>query len=259
MIKSNNIESKIKAAQNKMNQALNTDGQQKDKVKRKRKTAKEQYQEIKESLSSKAPESSFSANYEEFLKRQLFKEELARQKEIEDNEESEYYDDVVNPAQNNVERNGLWDYLKDDEIKYFDPEMSYELTGYRPINETEGLDFDPAPFCEAGRIYTETGSYTEYPKGSKPYADFWREQLRRCTEGYTVGKYRITGDHYFFLNFYRMSIVDDTAKAASGDEESFPKFAVEQYKWFHYIEMCEYLKKDIVGLKARGVKTCPLI
>jgi hypothetical protein len=107
MIKSNNIESKIKAAQNKMNQALNTDGQQKDKVKRKRKTAKEQYQEIKESLSSKAPESSFSANYEEFLKRQLFKEELARQKEIEDNEESEYYDDVVNPAQNNVERNGL--------------------------------------------------------------------------------------------------------------------------------------------------------
>ncbi len=253
MIKSNNIESKIKAAQNKMNQALNTDGQQKDKVKRKRKTAKEQYQEIKESLSSKAPESSFSANYEEFLKRQLFKEELARQKEIEDNEESEYYDDVVNPAQNNVERNGLWDYLKDDEIKYFDPEMSYELTGYRPINETEGLDFDPAPFCETGRIYTETGSYTEYPKGSKPYADFWREQLRRCTEGYTVGKYRITGDHYFFLNFYRMSIVDDTAKAASGDEESFPKFAVEQYKWFHYIEMCEYLKKDIVGLKARGV------
>lgn len=255
----NNIESKIKAAQNKMNQALNTDNQPKDKIKYKRKTTKEQYQEIKESLSSKAPESSFAANYEELLKRQLFKEELARQKEIEDNEESEYYDDIVNTTQCNVERNGLWDYLKDDEIKYFDPEMSYELTGYRPINETESLDFDPTPFCETGRIYTETGSYTEYPKGSKPYADFWREQLRRCTEGYTVGKYRITGDHYFFLNFYRMSIVDDTAKAASGDEESFPKFAVEQYKWFHYIEMCEYLKKDIVGLKSRGVKTCPLI
>ena len=255
----NSIESKMKAAQNKMNQALNIDNQQKDKPKYKRKTVKEQYKEIKESLSSKVSESSFAANYEELLKRQLFKEELARQKEIEDNEESEYYDDVTNPIQCNVERNGLWDYLKDDEIKYFDPEMSYELTGYRPINEIEGLDFDPAPFCETGRIYTETGSYTEYPKGSKPYADFWREQLRRCTEGYTVGKYRITGDHYFFLNFYRMNIVDDTAKAASGDEESFPKFAVEQYKWFHYIEMCEYLKKDIVRLKARGVKTCPLI
>ena len=247
----NDIEAKMRAAQEQMSKTL--DGQTKDTTKPKRKTVKEQYKKIKESLTPKAPESSFSSNYEELLKRQLFKEELARQKEIEDNEESEYYDDVVNPAHCHVERNGLWDYLKDDEIKYFDPEMSYELTGYRPINETEGLDFDPTPFCETGRIYTETGSYTEYPKGSKPYADFWREQLRRCTEGYTVGKYRITGDHYFFLNFYRMSIVDDTAKAASGDEESFPKFAVEQYKWFHYIEMCEYLKKDIVGLKARGV------
>lgn len=254
----NNIETKMKAAQDKMNKMINAN-EQKVITRPKRKTVKEQYTEIKESLNPKAPESSFSLNYEEFLKQQLFKEELARQKEIEDNEESEYYDDVKNRAEINVERNGLWDYLKDDVIEYFDPEKSYELTGYRPINEYEGLDFNPEPFCETGRIYTETGAYTEYPKGSKPYADFWREQLRRCTEGYTIGKYRITGDHYFFLNFYRMSIVDDTAKAASGDEESFPKFAVEQYKWFHYIEMCEYLKKDIVGLKARGVKTCPLI
>ena len=40
------------------------------------------------------------------------------------------------------------------------------------ITKTEGLDFDPAPFCKTGRTYTETGAYTEYPKGSKPYADF---------------------------------------------------------------------------------------
>ena len=62
--------------------------------------------------------------------------------------------------------------MYDDEIKFFDPECSYELTGYRPISETVGLDFDPAPFCQTGRTYTETGAYTQYPKGSKPYADF---------------------------------------------------------------------------------------
>ena len=47
--------------------------------------------------------------------------------------------------------------MEDDEIFYFDPELSYELTGYRPITMTEGLDFDPAPFQEAGRNFEEKG------------------------------------------------------------------------------------------------------
>ena len=137
----------------------------------------------------------------------------------------------------------MWDYVLEDEIEFFDPECSYELTGYRPIDETHGLDFDPAPFCEAGRVYTETGHYTEYPSGSKPYADFWQEQLDRCINGYTIGKYRITGDNYFFLNFYRMPVVDDSKKLAEASGEGFPKFVAEQYKFFHYFEMCELLKK----------------
>ena len=32
-----------------------------------------------------------------------------------------------------------WDVPIDQEIKYFDASLSYELTGYKPINETEGL------------------------------------------------------------------------------------------------------------------------
>lgn len=34
------------------------------------------------------------------------------------------------------------------------------------------MDFDPEPFVEARTIYERTGKYTEYPKGSKYYADF---------------------------------------------------------------------------------------
>jgi hypothetical protein len=127
------------------------------------------------------------------------------------------------------------------------------LTGYKPIDNEHGLDFDPNWFTEAGRTYTEKGSYTEYPAGSKFYADYWTEQLDRCANGYTVNGYRITGDHYFFLNFYRMNIVDDTRKAAMGDRDGFPKFLVEQYKFFHYFEICEYLKKDVVALKSLGI------
>jgi hypothetical protein len=40
-------------------------------------------------------------------------------------------------------RDCLWDYVIEDNIDFFDPECSYELTGYKPITETKGLDFNP--------------------------------------------------------------------------------------------------------------------
>lgn len=189
---------------------------------------------------------SFTEKSEEELAKSLFESP----KNKEDEEESPCYEGVV---EYHKKTNGLWDVILEDEIKYFDPELSYELTGYRPITMTEGLDFDPEPFREVGQTFERTGKYTSHRKGSKPYADFWREQIRRCVEGYTVGKYRITGDHYFFLNFYRMGIVDDKKKAGAGSEESFPFFTSKQYEFFHYIEICEYLKKDVCALKARAV------
>ena len=51
--------------------------------------------------------------------------------------------------------------------------------------------------------------YCSYPKGSKKYLDFWKEQFRRCNEGYISHGYRITGDNYFFLNFYRLKDLDN--------------------------------------------------
>lgn len=188
----------------------------------------------------------FTEKTEEELRKELLASTID-----EETEESPYYEDKVEVHKKRTE--GLWDVILEDEIHYFDPELSYEITGYRPINETEGLDFDPTPFIEVGQVYQRTGRYTAYKKGGKPYVDFWREQIRRCVEGYTVGKYRVTGDHYFFLNFYRMGIINDKKKAGAGSEESFPFFTSKQYEFFHYVELCEYLKKDVVALKARAV------
>lgn len=146
-----------------------------------------------------------------------------------------------------------WDVKIDEEITFFDPELSYELTGYRPISDTKGLDFDPTPFQETGKVYESTGKYTTYVPGYKLYNDFWEEQIRRCKEGYTVGRYRITGDNYFWLNFYRLLNVSNIKQAATGRTESFPTFYAEQYKWFHYVELCEKLGYDCGALKPRGV------
>ena len=44
----------------------------------------------------------------------------------------------------NLERLVDWDVrISDGPIDYFDPNLSYEATGYRPINDTRGLEFDP--------------------------------------------------------------------------------------------------------------------
>lgn len=64
--------------------------------------------------------------------------------------------------------------------------------------------------------------------------------------------YTITGDNYFFLNFYQLPNLR-TAKAGIGRELEFPDFYVAQYVWFHYLEMCRMLRKNAVLMKARGL------
>ena len=213
------------------------------------KPIKEKYKEIKESLKPKIVSEQDGENYEEFLIKSLFTD-----KELKEKERSlEVSTDQETTEKPKRQKSGTWDYTLDDEIKFFDPECSYELTKYRPINETKGLNFDPAPFTEMARLYDQTGKYTQYPEGSKPYADFWNEQIRRCKEGYEVNGYRITGDNYFFLNFYRMQTVIEGNTAGRGRNESFPSFLAKQYEFFHYVEMAEKLHKDVGILKARGL------
>lgn len=156
--------------------------------------------------------------------------------------------------ENNVNNDSInWDFKATDEIEFFDSDLSYELTHYRPITETQGLDFDPEWFIQARRTKEKTKKYTAYRVGSKPYRDFWMEQFRRCNEGYMSHGYRITGDNYFFLNFYRLKDTAGVDVAGSGRDTGFPSFFSKQYEYFHYIDLCEHLKKDVCALKARGV------
>lgn len=145
-----------------------------------------------------------------------------------------------------------WDVKEGDEIKYFDASLTYEITGYRPIDETHGLDFRPDWFTEVREVKLRTGKYCAYPPGTKKYADFWIEQFRRCNEGYVSHGYRITGDNYFFLNFYRLRDTN-TGMAGMGRQTAFPSFFSKQYEYFHYIDLCRKTRHDIIALKARGV------
>jgi len=188
---------------------------------------------------------SYSEKYEEELRASLFKDDTPVSDAT--------LPIIVNGWAHHARPGEEWDVPIDEPIQYFDPELSYELTGYRPITMDKGLDFDPTPFREDAIVYMQNGCYTKFPKGSKPCRDFWKERMRRMKEGYTVGKYRITGDNYYFINYYRMETIVEDAIAGAGRVYSFPTFLSKQYEWFHYLEMAEHLHKDAAALKSRGV------
>lgn len=146
-----------------------------------------------------------------------------------------------------------WDIKIDDPIEFFDSELSYEITGYKPITKTRGLDFNPNWFTEAREVKLATGKYCEAKRGSKQYDDFWYEEYQRLNNGMTVNGYTITGDNYYFLNYYRLMDTTGTTKAGDGRSSTFPMFHVKQYEYFHYIDLCRHARKNAVGLKARGV------
>ena len=149
-------------------------------------------------------------------------------------------------------KEGEWDVKIGDPIPYFDKRLSYEITGYRPITETEGLDFNPKWFTEARDTKIETGHYTSYYFGSKAYRDFWNNEYKRCREGMTVNGYTIPGTYYYFLNYYQLPETN-VKKLGTSRRDIFPEFYTAQYEFFHYFELCKVLKKDVGMFKARGV------
>ena len=156
---------------------------------------------------------------------------------------------ITEPQITNKE--GEWNVKIGDPIPYFDKTLSYEITGYRPITETQGLDFDPSWFTEARDTYLKTEKYCSYYPGSKLYRDFWNEEYRRCKNGMTVNGYTITGFNYYFLNYYQLP---STEQEKAGDSRTviFPKFFVYQYEFFHYFELCRTIRKNVAIMKNRG-------
>lgn len=159
----------------------------------------------------------------------------------------------INDIQEPIVESFKWDVPINSPIEYFDINLSYELTGYRPITENQGLDFDPDWFTETRETFLKTGKYCQFRPNTKAYAEFWDEQYRRCRNGMTVNGYTITGDNYFFLNFFQLMDLDNTEKAGGGRMYIFPAFYAGQYEMFHYIELCRRLRLNACIMKSREI------
>ena len=115
-------------------------------------------------------------------------------------------------------------------------------------------------FRKAAITYETTGSYTHLYPNSNPnsqYAQFWKEEARRCREGYireSDGEW-ITGYHYFYLNYCPIQKVNKTKTENSElyvRVEGFPRVYDGDYLFFHYMEKARRLGKHVNILKTRG-------
>lgn len=83
---------------------------------------------------------------------------------------------------------------------------------------------------------------------SYEYKEWWEEQRRRCLEGYTVGGKTITGDHYWYLNFWKIRGV---LQGSSRKVLISPRFLDMDYEFFHTINKARTLEKNMCVAKRR--------
>lgn len=119
-------------------------------------------------------------------------------------------------------------------------------------------------FRPAAIYFKEHGCYTHLVPNKHPdsdYIKFWREEERRCLEGYTRenGDW-VSGYHYFYLNYSPIWLtvpVEGQENKKSGKRKAdriytFPRFWDGDYLYFHYIEQAEFAGQHGVVLKSRG-------
>lgn len=100
------------------------------------------------------------------------------------------------------------------------------------IRGSNGLWLNTEVFREEARHYQKHGYYCPDPTGSPAWYDYWMEQTRRIKNGYEVGGVKITGDHYFYMNFCPIQKTEDPNAKKSRKVLDFPDFWDGDYNYF---------------------------
>ena len=110
-------------------------------------------------------------------------------------------------------------------------------------------------FSEAASHYIEYGYYTDALPGTKQYYDYWDREQHRCMHGHEINGVRISGFHYFYLNYCPIDrIIDEVqpdGETISRRDRSFPAFYDGDHEYFSSVDRCRRENKHMVVLKAR--------
>lgn len=124
------------------------------------------------------------------------------------------------------------------------------------IRNPDGIWINTEVFREEARKFQKYGSYCLDPWGSPDWYSYWQEQRNRIINGYSVGGVKITGDHYFYLNFCPILKVEDTTAKKSSKVTDFPDFWDGDYNYFWAREIAFNGIVDGLGVQTEFEETC---
>jgi hypothetical protein len=123
------------------------------------------------------------------------------------------------------------------------------------IRNKNGTWIDSSVFREEGMNFTKYGKYIEDPYLSPTWFSYWKEQRDRCINGYEVDGCRVTGDHYFYLNFCPIMKVQSISGKKASKAVGFPDFWDGDYNYFWAREIARKGIIEALGLKEIEVKS----
>ena len=100
------------------------------------------------------------------------------------------------------------------------------------VRNKDGIWVNTEPFREAATHFRKYGYYCADPWGSPAWMEYWQEQLRRILYGYESSGVKITGDHYFYLNFCPIQLTEKTESRRAKKITDFPYFWDGDYEFF---------------------------
>jgi hypothetical protein len=124
------------------------------------------------------------------------------------------------------------------------------------IRNPDGIWINTEVFREEARKFQKYGTYCLDPWGSPDWFSYWQEQRNRIINGYASGGVKITGDHYFYLNFCPILKVEDTTLKKSSKVTDFPDFWDGDYNYFWAREIAFNGIVDGLGVQTEFVETC---
>jgi len=99
--------------------------------------------------------------------------------------------------------------------------------------------------------------YIDEPKNSMAWVEYWDLQEYYCKNGYSVGGVRITGEHYFYLNFCQIKLTvartseERIVKRKVDKQVTFPAFWDSDWYYFTECEIAREAGQHMIILKPR--------
>jgi len=107
------------------------------------------------------------------------------------------------------------------------------------IRNPDGIWINTEVFQEAGNHFMKYGTYCSDPWGSPDWFTFWTEERDRCINGYQTGGVRVTGHHYFYLNYTQIKVAIASGGKSARKIIKFPDFWDGDYNYFWSLEIAK--------------------